>query len=58
MAISALSVFPVKEQGKQDDQILRLSVLHINYFSHLIGCETINIPKITSSFHGFCCKSC
>ena len=34
-----------------------LSVIFCGFISHLIGCETINIPEIFSGVHGFTGKT-
>ena len=49
MAISALSVFPARYNKVIN--FLDFQFLYINYFLHLIGCKTINIPTIISSVH-------
>jgi len=34
-----------------------LAVIFCGFISHLIGSETINIPEISSGFHGFTGKT-
>ena len=39
------------------DPFCGLTVIFCGFISHLIGCETINIPEIFSSVHGFMGKT-